>query len=82
MRRHARVHAQTPLHTDPSSDEDSERSFTFTGSVPPSTTLSSRSRSDSNASVTGISSRRGHASDDDTVQDDVHPEKRFRINPH
>ncbi|KAG6845306.1 hypothetical protein H0H87_011156 [Tephrocybe sp. NHM501043] len=76
MRRHARVHTQTSLHTDPSSDEDSERS-SFAGSGSPSATLI-HSRRSSTASVSSSGSRRSHASEDDSAYDDVRPEKRFR----
>ncbi|KNZ77109.1 Zinc finger protein C25B8.19c, partial [Termitomyces sp. J132] len=78
MRRHARTHTLTPLHMDPSSDDDNERSFSFTGSTLSSDTLSSHSRSNSTASVSSTGPRKSHASDDDTAQDDSRPEKRSR----
>ncbi|KAG5726405.1 hypothetical protein E4T56_gene14315 [Termitomyces sp. T112] len=79
---HARTHTLTPLHMDPSSDDDNERSFSFTGSTLSSDTLSSHSRSNSTASVSSTDPRKSHAPDDDTAQDDFRPEKRSRINPH
>ncbi|KAG6850939.1 hypothetical protein H0H93_005808 [Arthromyces matolae] len=80
MRRHARVHTQVPLHTDPSSDDESELSSSYTGSAPPSATLSTHSRRSSIVSVSSTGSRRSHASSDDSTTLNVsRPEKRFRI---
>ncbi|KAF8070657.1 hypothetical protein FPV67DRAFT_1034996 [Lyophyllum atratum] len=92
MRRHARVHTQTPLQqADPSSDEESERSASLTGSaLPLATPTHSRNpdmaasvhrRRSSTASISGASSRRSHASEEDSTNESARPEKRSRRHP-
>lgn len=92
MRRHARVHTQTPLQqADPSSEEESERSSSLTGPAPPPAApscsrntemaVSAHRRSNSTASISSTGSRKGHASEDESIKDNARPEKRSRRHP-
>ncbi|GLB37640.1 putative zinc finger, C2H2 type [Lyophyllum shimeji] len=89
MRRHARVHTQTPLQqADPSSEEESERSTSLTGSAPPSAVRSGSRHSEtddgrrrSTASISSAGSRKSLASEDEITADNARPEKRSRRHP-
>jgi len=81
MRRHARIHTQTPLKPqEHSSDEGSEKptsSLTATSLTSLGST-NSLHRRDSSASASSTSSRRSRISSDDDDNDNDRPEKRTR----